>query len=76
MDGEKLKNDINDIFLQKSVYGKIFGCKFLPDYRQLFRLEREKKNMIFYNDLINNNKLNFIAKFMIRNKIKNNQKFY
>ena len=30
---------------------------------------------MFYNDLVNNNKLNFIAKFMMRKSIKDNQKF-
>lgn len=75
MNGIKLKENIDKTFFDLSVYGKVFACRFLPDQRKLFRLEKDKKNLIFYNDLVNSNKLNFISKMLMKKSIKNNEKF-
>lgn len=49
MKGVLLNDKINDIFIDKAIYGKMFASRFLPDYKEIYYLEREKKYIIYYN---------------------------
>lgn len=52
MKGEKLTQKINQIFYDRAIYGKMFASRFLPDYKEIYEIEREKRQIIFYNELV------------------------
>lgn len=57
MKGKKLTKKINEIFYEKAIYGKMFASRFLPDYKEIYNLERNKKYYKFYNELVETNRV-------------------
>lgn len=70
MRGLQLTEKVDNIFLERVIYGKMFASRFLPDYREIYILEREKKYLKFYNELIETNRVNGFAKSLMSKNMK------
>lgn len=71
MKGIKLTKKINNTFYERAIYGKMFASRFLPDYREIYDIEREKRKLIFYNELVELNQVNAFTRIILRKDMKN-----
>lgn len=75
MEGRELRTNVEGIFHEKAVYGKMFGEIFLPDYHSLFDVEYQRRELNFYRDISQQYELNSICQKWMGKSVTDNQAY-
>ena len=75
MGGKDLRANVQKVFHEHAVYGKMFGEIFLPDYHNRFVYEYQKRELDFYREINQRYELNYICQKWMGKSVLDNQAY-